>query len=376
MDSSRFCGKQSAATTDAHQLNKEETEMDATTIGVDLAKSVFEVAVANAQGRVVARHRFTRPQFERFLRDQPPAHVVMETCGTAHFWGRVAQTRGHRVSLLPAQYVRPYVQRNKTDRTDAEAVLEAVRSGRIMPVPVKTVVQQELLALHRVRDQWMATRTARINALRGFLQEHGLTLPRGARTVLAKIAALLADDQAPIPGRLRQMLPLLVEEVREIEDRIARIEGALQAVAKDDAVIQRLMRIPGVGLLTATAVVATVGHIHAFRRARQFACWLGLTPSERSSGTHRRLGTISKQGDVYLRCLLTHGARSVLLAAHRAAKGGKSLSRLQQWALVVQAHRGHNKATVALANKLARIIWAVWSRDVEFLAAPAVPVAA
>jgi transposase len=192
---------------------------------------------------------------------------------------------------------------------------------------------------------------------------------------LARIAALVADDQAPIPGRLRQLLPLLVEEVRDIEERIARIEGALQVVAKDDAVIQRLMRIPGGGLLTATATVATVGRIHAFRRARQFACWLGLTPSERSSGTHRRLGTISKQGDVYLRCLLTHGARSVLLAAHRAMKGGKSLSRLQQWALVVRAHRGHNKATVAVANKLARIIWAVWSREVEFLAAPAVPVA-
>jgi transposase len=277
---------------------------------------------------------------------------------------------------LPAQYVRPYVQRNKTDRTDAEALLEAVRSGRIMPVPVKTVVQQELLALHRMRDQWMATRTARINALRGFLQEHGLTLARGARTVVTKIAALLADEQTPIPARLRHVLPLLVEEVRDIEDRITRIEGALQSVAADDAVIQRLMRIPGIGLLTATAAVATVGRIHAFRRARQFACWLGLTPREHSSGMHRRLGAISKQGDVYLRCLLTHGARSVLLAAHRAAKGRKSLSRLQQWALTVQTHRGHNKATIALANKLARIIWAVWSRDVEFHGAPAIPTAA
>jgi transposase len=376
MDSSRFCGRQSAATTDAHQLNKEETDMDATTIGVDLAKSVFEVAVANAQWRVVARHRFTRPQFKRFLREQTPTHVVMETCGTAHFWARLAQGHGHRVSLLPAQYVRPYVRRNKTDRTDAEALLEAVRSGRIKPVTVKTVVQQELLALHRMRDQWMATRTARINALRGFLQEHGLTLARGARTVLAKVSALLADDQAPVPSRLREVLPLLVEEVRDIEERIARIEAALQAAADDDAVIQRLLGIPGVGLLTATAAVATVGHIHAFRRARQFACWLGLTPSERSSGARRRLGAISKQGDVYLRCLLTHGARSVLLAAHRTAKRGKSLTRLQQWALSVQAHRGHNKATVALANKLARIVWVVWSREVEFQAAPAIPEAA
>lgn len=326
--------------------------MDATTIGVDLAKSVFEVAVANAPWRVVARHRLTRPQFERFLREQAPTHVVRETCGTAHFWARVAQGHGHRVRLLPAQYVRPYVQRHKTDRTDAEALLEAVRSGRIRPVTVKTVVQQELLALHRMRDQWMATRTARINALRGFLQEQGLTLSRGARTVLAKIAALLADDPASIPARLRAVRPLLVEEVRDIEDRIGQIERSLQAVANDDAGIPRWMGIPGIGLLTATATVATVGHIHAFRRARQFACWLGLTPSERSRGPRRRLGAISKQGDVYLRCLLTHGARAV------------------------HAHRGHHTATVALANKLARIIWVVWSRDVEFHAAPAIAEAA
>lgn len=350
--------------------------MDATTIGVDLAKSVFEVAVADRNWRIVARHRFTRSQFDRFLRTTAPVHLVMEACGTSHFWARLAQAHGHRVSLLPAQYVRPYVRRNKTDRTDAEALLEAVRSGGIAAVTVKTVAQQELLALHRLRDQWMATRTARINALRGLLQEHGLTLARGARTGLARVIILLDDAKAPIPARLRHVLPLLVEEVHDMEDRIATIERALAAVAKEDAVIQRLMRIPGVGLLTATALVATVGHIHGFRTARRFASWLGLTPSERSSGGRRRLGAISKQGDVYLRCLLTHGARSVLLAAHRTATRGKPLTRLQQWALVVQARRGHNKATVALANKLARIIWAVWARDVEFHAAPALKEAA
>jgi len=186
--------------------------MDATTIGVDLAKSVFEVAVADRNWRIVGRHRLTRPQFERFLRTTSPTQVVMEACGTSHFWARLAQAQGHRVSLLPPQYVRPYVRRNKTDRTDAEALLEAVRSGRIASVTVKTVLQQELLALHRIRDQWMATRTARINALRGFLQEHGLTLARGARTILARVTFLLDDASAPIPERLRHVLPLLIEE--------------------------------------------------------------------------------------------------------------------------------------------------------------------
>ena len=350
--------------------------MHATTIGVDLAKRVFEVAVADRNWRVIARHRFTRPQFERFLRTQAAVHVVMEACGTAHFWGRFAREQGHQVSLLPAQYVRPYVRRNKTDRTDADALLEAVRTGRIHPVTVKTVVQQELLALPRIRDQWMATRTARINALRGFLQEQGVSIVRGASAALAAIPALLEDADTPLPARLRHALALLYDDVRATEHRIATIERELARIAAEDLLIQRLMRIPGVGLLTATALVATVGNIHAFARARRFASWLGLTPSERSSGARRRLGAISKQGDVYLRCLLTHGARAVLLAAHRQAKTGRPLTRLQQWALTVRQRRGHNKTAVAVANKLARIIWAVWSKDVEFRAAPPLPEAA
>jgi transposase len=205
MDSSRFCGREFAATTDAHQLNKEETNMDATTISVDLAKHVFEVAVANGAWRIVARHRFTRSQFERFLREHASAHVVMEACGTAHFWGRLAQAAGHRVTLLPAQYVRPYVRRSKTDRTDAAALLEAVRSGQIPAVMLKTVLQQELQAVHRVREQWKATRTARINALRGLLREHGVLLPRGAARAVAMVPSLVEDHAAPIPDRLRQM---------------------------------------------------------------------------------------------------------------------------------------------------------------------------
>jgi len=344
--------------------------MHATTIGVDLAKRVVEVAVVNSQWRVVARHRFTRSQFERFLEHERAAHVVFEACGTAHYLARHAQARGHRVSLLPAQYVRPFVRRNKTDRTDAEALLETVRSGGIAPVTVKTVAQQELLALHRIRDQWMATRTARLSAMRGFLLEHGIVVTRGARTALRTVPALLEDADVALPHRLRQALALLVDEVGEIEARIEQLERQLAAVAADDPVIQRLLGIPGIGLLTATALVATVGHIHAFRTPRRFACWPGLTPRERSSGHRCRLGAISKQGDVYLRCLLIHGARAVLLAAHRLAKRS-GLTRLHQWALTVQARRGHNKATVALANKLARIVWAVRTRDVEFHSAAA-----
>lgn len=350
--------------------------MDATTIGVDLAKTVFELALANAAWRVIRRKRLTRPQFERFLATHPAAHVVMEACGTAHHWARVARIHGHRVTLLPPQYVRPYVRRNKTDRADAEALLEAVRSGRITPVTVKSVGQQELLALHRVRAEWMATRTARLNAMRGLLQEHGLSIARGARTALLTIPRLLEDAEVPIPDRLRAVLSHLLAEVRAADTNLAALERDLTMIARADPVATRLMTVPGVGLITATALVSTVGHIHGFPTGRRFASWLGLTPSERSSAHRRRLGAISKMGDAYLRCLLTHGARSVVLGAHRTQKRGGPTPRLQQWALEVQTRRGHNKATVAVANKLARIVWAVWTRDVDYEARPALQVAA
>jgi transposase len=259
-------------------------------------------------------------------------------------------------------------ERNKTDRTDAEALLEAVRSGGIPPVTVKTVAQQELQALHRMRAEWMATRTARLNAMRGCLQEHGVTIARGARTALRTIPLVVADADAPIPTRLRTLLTRLLDDVRTLDDHLARLDRELAQLAAADPVAQRLMTIPGVGLITATALLGTGGHIHAFLRARRFACWLGLTPSERSSAQRRRLGTISKRGDTYLRCLLTQGARSVLLAAHRTRRGP---TRLQQWALAVQARRGQNKATVAVANKLARIVWAVWKHDVPYADRPA-----
>jgi transposase len=341
------------------------------TIGVDLAKSVFELAMTARDARGIVRRRLTRPQFERWLATQAPAHVVMEACGSAHHWAREAQRAGHRVTLLPAQHVRPYaIGYQKTDQTDAAALLEAVRNPRIHGVAPKSIAQQELLALHRIRTHWMTTRTARLNALRGFLQELGITMPRGARTTVVRTAQLIDDVTSPLPPRLRHALALLLSEIRALEERVAGLERELAHVAAEDRVVQRLLRIPGVGLLSATAVVARVGPIHAFRTARRFASWLGLTPKEWSSGHRRRLGRISKAGDVYLRCLLTHGARSVLLAARGAQRRLRPLTRLQQWGLDTAQRCGHNKATVAMANKLARLVWVVWARDVDFAAQP------
>jgi transposase len=358
-----------AASADTHQRNQEETEMDATTVAVDLAKTVFELALANAQWRVVGRQRLNRAGFARFLAETAPTHVVMEACGTAHYWGRIAQQHGHRVTLVPPGYVRPYVRRNKTDRADAEAILEAVRSGQMPTVAVKRVEQQALVALHRIREQWMTTRTARINTLRGILREQGILLPAGARAAVKSLVAVLEQAATVLPSHLRQVLTSVHEEVRAIEGRIAALERELETLAEQDPVVTRLRTVPGIGLLTATALVGTVGHIHAFARAPQFARWLGLTPREHSSAERRRLGGISKRGDVYLRCLLTHGARAVLVAAHRRrapATGG-----LHHWALGVRERRGHNKATIAVANKLGRIVWAVWTKDVPYAVAVA-----
>jgi transposase len=309
------------------------------TIAVDLAKSVFEVACSDRPGRVAARHRLARAQFARFVATTAPAIVVMEACGTAHYWGRQAQQHGHRVVLLAPHAVRPYVARNKTDRSDAKGLLEALRNEALRPVPVKSVAQQALTALHRLRSTWLATRTARLNTVHGLLREFGVTIPVGARHVRPAVAALLADPDSALPA------------------------AELPAVTS-------LRTIPGVGLLTATALVGFVGDAHRFPTARHFASYLGLTPREHSGGSRRRLGAISKRGDASLRMLLTHGARSVLCHANRPSARPH---RLSQWALALAHRRGHNPAAIALANKLARIAWAVWTTDTPFIPQPPRP---
>ena len=352
--------------------------MDATTVAVDLAKDVFEIAVANRASRIIERKRLTRRQFERFIDGLPTGiEIIMEACGTAHYWGRRCQARDLLVRLLPAQYVRPYVRRNKTDRTDTEALLEAARCGGMHRVPVKTVEQQTLQALHRVRTQWQAARTARINVVRGLLREQGFPIPVGARTVLARVACILEDADNALPGLLRHTVSLVVDEIRALEARIASIDRQLAHVARTHPIAVRLQQIPGVGVLTATAMVGAVNHIHAFRRGREFASWLGLTPRESSTGGRRHVGGISKRGDVYLRCLLTHGARAVLLTAqHTIRLTPHRATAFQQWAVTLAARRGHNKAAIAVANKLARVIWAVWHHDVNFQDNPRGAVAA
>jgi transposase len=297
--------------------------MNSTTIAVDLAKSVFQLSVANERGHILERHSFTRRQFERFLGTQPQTEFILEACGTAHYWGRQLLAHGHTVAILPAQYVRPFVRRTKTDCHDADALIPARRCGEIPTVGVKSCEQQAVMALQ---------------------------------------AKLLHDDKVEMPEMSRECGRAILEEIADLENAIGVIELRLKEIAGQKPA-QLLRTVPGIGVLTATATLASVASIHSFRSGRRFASWMGLTPREHSSGGRQRLGRITKNGDAYLRCLFTHGARSVLLCAKKRRTAKRSLTRLQTWALEVDARRGHNKTTIAVANKLARIVWAVWTQE-------------
>lgn len=333
-----------------------------TTIAVDVAQSVLEVAVSLRPGRVSAHRRLQRSDVLSFFAQQPEATVLLEACGSASYWAREIEKLGHRAVLLPPQHVRRYRTRNKTDRADAKALLEAYRNEEIRPVPVKTPAQQALAALHRLRSAWLGTRTARLNTIRGLLREQGLPIPVGARNVVPQTLAWAEDAESSLPAALRFVLFEGCYEVRDLEERIRKVEVQLEALAKDTPLAVRLRSVPGIGLLTATALAGFVGDLARFPTGRHFASYLGLTPREHSSDSVRRLGAISKRGDIYLRMLLTHGARSVLGAAPRQDEP----DRLRRWAMELAARVGHNKATIALANKLARYAWAVATKGVNF----------
>jgi transposase len=257
--------------------------------------------------------------------------------------------------------VHRYVRRSKTDRTDAKALLEADRNDEIHAVPVKTIEQQSIAALHRIRSTWLATRTSRINTVRGLLREFGVVIPVGSHHVVPQVRELLATSPH-VPDLIRTSLSSACDEITTVEQHMRAVERQLTSLARERDDCKLLQTIPGVGPLTATALVALVGNVHRFASSREFASFLGLTPREDSSADRRRLGSISKHGDVYVRMLLTHGARSVLVRAH----GAGNATAFQRWARNLQLRRGHNIATVAVANKLARIIWAVWTHQRPF----------
>lgn len=335
--------------------------MEHTTIAVDLAKSVFQIAVSHQPSRVDEERRLTRDRFVEFFAQRPAATVLLEACGSAHHWACQIQPFGHTVRLLAPHDVRPYVRRNKTDRTDAKGLLEAHRNDDIHPVTVKTVAHQAITSLHVVRSTWLATRPARLNTLRGLLREFGVFIPLGSQHVVPRVRAHLTDATA-VPVLLHATLTAVCEEIETLEAQMRAVERQLACVSAQRPEVALLQTVPGVGLITATAFIALVTDIRRFPSGRHVASSLVLTPREDSSGARRRLGAISTRGDVYLRMLLTHGARSVLWHAKAAA----APTALQRWGLHAEQRRGPHVAAMAIANTLARLVWAVWTHQRAF----------
>ena len=334
--------------------------MKVTTLGIDIAKSIFHLHGVNERGKTVLDKKVTRSKLLQEVRKLPPCTIGMEACGGAHHWGREFETMGHTVKLMHARYVKPYVQTNKNDGRDAAAICEAVTRPHMRFVPVKTVDQQDMKALLTVRDLLVKQRTALVNQIRGLLSELGIVFPRGAKKVLPELAKVLDGEDSPLTSLARETFRELRDHLKDLERRIAEADKRVARLHKAHAVCQKLSRVPGIGPITAVALVATLPGISFFENGRHLSAWLGLVPRQNSSGGKNRLGRISKRGDRSLRTLLIHGARSVV----RLSEG--RTDPLGQWIRRLATERGANKAAVALANKNARVVFALLSRDGEY----------
>ena len=333
--------------------------MKATTIGIDLAKHVFQVHGVDEFGKVVIKKQLRRDQLTAVLANMPPALIGMEACGSAHYWARQLQRLGHEVKLMAPQFVKPYVKTNKNDAADAEAICEAVARPNMRFVPIKNVEQQAVLSLHRVRQGFVRARTAQANQIRGLLGEFGLIVPQGLAHIANRVPELLEDACNELPGSFRLLIVRLLDHLKELHRQVSEIEAQIQAWHRHSELSGKLQAIPGIGPITATALVATLGDAKNFKSGRQLAAWLGLVPRQHSSGGKPTLLGISKRGDTYLRTLLIHGARSVILAVKRRDEQTGWLHDLMQ-------RRNPNVAAVALANKNARVVWALLAHGREF----------
>jgi transposase len=336
--------------------------MEISTIGIDLSKTTFHVIGLNTRGEIVLQRKFSRKQLLQFTSNRQQMLIGMEACGGAHFLGRALRTQGHDAKLMPAQFVKAYRKSNKNDYLDAEAIAEAVQRPTMRFVPIKTDDQLDLQALHRVRDRWVARRTAVMNQIRGFLLERGITVRKGPSHLATQFQRMIEDADMPLSGRLRLLILELKHEWDELETRIEAANVELQRIAKQDDACSRLMEIPGFGPLVSTALVAAIGNGITFRTGRDLAAWLGLVPRQHSTGGKTRLLGICKRGNEYLRRMLLHGARSVV------AQIGRTPSALGLWIADLSARSHRNVTVVALANKMARTAWAILSKGTRYCA--------
>ena len=334
-----------------------------TSVGLDIAKTWFQAHGADHEGKLVFRRKLKRDQVLRFFAELPATTIGMEAFSTAHHWARQLAGLGHRVRLIPPQYVKPFVKRSKTDSADAEAICEALRRSGIRDVAVKTPEQQGSLMLHRARDLLVRQRTMLTNALRGFAAEFGLVVAQGAWNI-AKLRELLhGADASVLPDEARDTAQMLFGQLDELGHKVELLERRIMAWHRSNEVSRRLASIPGIGPINATLITATVADAAQFRSGREFAAWIGLVPREHSSGGKQRLGGISKRGNPYLRRLLIVGAHAVL----RWTRRGKGMQ--TAWLLGLIERRPANVVAVAIANKMARIAWALMARGGEYRSA-------
>jgi len=334
--------------------------MNITTIGIDLAKNVFQVHGVDERAKAGLKKQLKRAQVLPFFANLPPCLIGMEACGSAHYWARKLNELGHTVKLMAPQFVKPYVKTNKNDAADAEAICEAASRPSMRFVPVKTGEQQAVLSLHRAREGFVKARTAQANQIRGLLAEYGIVMPVGIDNIVKRLPDILEDGENNLPGVFRQLLQRLGEHLKELDRQVDELNEQIQLWHRENAASRKLADIPGIGPITASALVASIGDAKDFESGRQLAAWLGLVPRQHSTGGKQTLLGISKRGDCYLRTLLIHGARAVIRVSER------NVEQADSWLTRIVDRRNKNIATVALANKNARIVWALLAHNREY----------
>lgn len=327
-------------------------------LAIDLAKNIFHLHGINEKGKCLLKKKLSRSKLAETIAQLPRTIIAMEACAGANYWARKFIEMGHEVKIIPAQYVKPYVKTNKNDEADAQAIAEAASRAHMHFVPVKSVEQQDLQAIHRVRERLVKQRVCLINEIRGLLQEYGLIIPQGRRNVSKHLSLFLGDVKSGLSQRSIVLFLDLSEELNELNKKIEKYDLQIKQVSRASELCQRLEKVEGVGPITSTALMGAVSNAKAFKNGRCFSAWLGLVPRQHSSGGKSNLGKISKRGNVYLRALLIHGARSALITGRSSEKG--------RWAKSLLEKKGNNKTSVALANKTARILWAMMARGTEY----------
>ena len=333
--------------------------MKITTIGIDLAKEVFQIHGVDDHGKTVLRKQLRRNKMTNFFANLEPCLIGMEACGSSHHWARKLSEFGHTIKLMSPQFVKPYVKTNKHDMADAEAICEAVSRPNMRFVPIKNIEQQAILSVHRARQGLVKARTAQANQMRGLLSEFGIVIPQGIHSIAERVPDILEDAENGLPGTMRHLLRRLNDHLKELSRQVDELELQIKLWHKENEASKKLEAIPGIGPITASAIVATVGNATEYKNGRQLAAWLGLVPKQCSSGGKQLLLGISKRGDTYLRTLLIHGARAVIRFAENKAEP-------ESWLRKLITRRNKNIAAVALANKNARIIWALLVKDTTF----------